>query len=74
VSVQDVDRDSVLAAVRAGYTSRPALADHFRVLLGPGRTLTTVVDVLLEDEELTESDRGVLTVAADPPLFNLEEA
>ncbi|MET0416658.1 MAG: hypothetical protein ABW022_11625 [Actinoplanes sp.] len=72
MSVRDVSRDSVIAAVAAGYVSRATLATHFGVLLGPGRTLTTVIDVLIEDGLLREDDGRLHTIGHDL-LENLED-
>lgn len=73
MTVQDVDRESVKAAIRAGYSTRADLAEHFGVL-PTSHTLRTVVDALIDDRELHEDPNGTLWIRREPDLFDQEEA
>ncbi len=72
MSVQDVTRDSVKAAIRRGHGTRADLAGHFGVLPG-SHTLKTVVDTLIGDGYLHEDPDGTLWITAEPDLFHQEE-
>nr|WP_221374473.1 hypothetical protein [Actinoplanes polyasparticus] len=72
MSVQQITRESVKAAIRAGHSTRLELAGHFGVLPN-SHTLKTVVDTLIGDGELHEDPDGTLWIRREPDLFHQEE-
>jgi hypothetical protein len=72
MTVQQISRESVKAAIRAGHSTRSDLAAHFGVL-PTSHTLRTVVDALIEDRELHEDPDGLLWLRREPDLFHQEE-
>jgi hypothetical protein len=61
VNIAAINRDSVLHAIRAGNNTRADLADLFQVL-PTFRSLTDVIDALLDSREVVEHEGGVLHV------------